>query len=302
MTKPLHLFYFFLLIVFGLMPLARVMAQSPARTTIVDYEYERYKKRGDDFFKEGRYQEARRQYLNCLEVPGFEKDQYANAQINECKTGLTLRQQADDALRLGKRKEAIPILGQLLNLNPDDVLTRGQLADYYERDGNQLFNQRQYVAAKASYQEALKYATTKRETLLIQIGTIDEILNPKPSKRIGLKIAAGVVAVGASAYALMLRNDYQTKLATLNRISAAADPTGSGQIDTEQMYLQYDNAYVAAEAARSKNGLFKACIGVAAVAVLAEAYLLIHKPQSATNAFYWKPSSESAGLAIGYKF
>ncbi|MBD2699299.1 hypothetical protein IC229_01535 [Spirosoma sp. BT702] len=302
MTKPLHRLIFLLLILFVASPSTHVISQVSSGPRVVDDEYERYKKRADDFFKEGRYVEARRQYQNCLEVPGFENDAYAKSQFDECTTGITLRQQADDAFRAGKNKEAIQLLVQLINLNPDDALTKGQLLDYYERQGNQLFNQQQYIVAKNNYREALKYATpTKRETLLIQIRTIDEILNPVP-KHIGLKVLTGAVAIGAGVYAVLLKNDYNAKLATLNKISQSADPSNSGEIANPDTYNQYKAAYDAAEAAKKKNGLFKVCIGVAAVATIAEVYLLIHKPQPKHRAMYWKPSSESAGLALGYSF
>ncbi len=270
---------------------------------ITDEEYDRYKKRGDDYFKEGKYAEARRQYQNCLEVPGFENDKYAKDQIQECTTGLTLRQQAEEAMRQGKGQQAINLLSQLLNINPDDAITKTQFADYYERQGNQLFNQKKYPEARSSYLEATKYASeTKKETLSIQLRNIDELLRPKYPKRVGLKVTTGIVAVGAGAFALLLRSDYQTKLSTLNQISQSADPTGTGVIDSRNTYLQYDNAYSAAEAAYKKNGLYAACIGVAAVATIAEAYLLLHKPKPRTRAFNGSPSSQSWGLAVRYTF
>ncbi len=303
MRKPLHQFILFLLLSFFLLPSIRVMGRGVALTVVVDDEYDRYKKRGDDFFKEGKYFDARRQYQNCLEVPGFENDAYAKEQIAECTTGLTLRQQADEAIGKNNGQEAVKLFGQLLNLNPDDAITKVQLADYYERIGNQLFNQKRYLEAKTNYTEAIKYATaTKKETLVIQTRTIDEILFPKPYKRIGLKLLTAVVAVGAGGYAYLIRNDYQSKMATLNQISQTADPTGSGIIANPDIYRQYNDAYNAAEAAQQKNGLFKACVGVAAVAAIAEIYLLVHKPKPRTQALYWQPSSQSWGLALGYKF
>ncbi len=301
MRKPLHPFILVLLLSFSLLPAVRVIGGSPTSVFVVDDEYDRYKKRGDDFFKEGRYVEARRQYQNCLEVPGFENDTYAKGQIQECTTGLALRQQAEDALRQSKGQEAIRLFAQLLNLNPDDAITKAQLSDYHEREGNRLFNQKRYLEAKSNYIEALKYATAvKKESLVIQIRTIDTQL--KPAKLIGLKVLTGVVAVGAGAYALLLRNDYQTKIGALSQISQTADPTGSGEIANPDTYRQYDDAYKAAEAAQQKNGLFKACIGVAAVATVAELYLLLHKRKPRTTTLYWTPSSQSTGLAIGYTF
>ncbi|GAB3769803.1 hypothetical protein GCM10028818_06550 [Spirosoma horti] len=301
MRKALHLFILAVLL-FALVPSVRALGRISG-AAIVDDEYDRYKKRGDDLFKEGRYQEARRQYQNCLEVPGFENDPYAKEQIQECTTGLALRQQADDALRGNKGPEAVKLFGQLLNLNPDDAITKMQLADYYERVGNQLFNQKRYLEAKTNYTEAVKYATaTKKETLSIQIQTINDILFPKPSKRVGIKVVTGLVAVGAGAYAALLRSDYQSKMSTLNQVSQTTDPTGSGVIADPSSYQQYEAAYNAAQAAQQKNGLFKACLGVAAVATVAELYLLLHKPKPRVSALQWKPSSQSWGLAISYTF
>ncbi|MGF7214501.1 tetratricopeptide (TPR) repeat protein [Spirosoma lacussanchae] len=268
--------------------------------TAVDDEYDRYKKRGDDYFKEGKYFEARRQYQNCLEVPGFENDAYARGQIEECTTGLNLRKQAEDALRQGKGPEAVALLNQLLNLNPDDVITRAQYADYYEREGNLLFNQKRYLLARESYSKALTYTTTRQETLRLQIRTIDNLT--RPSRRVGLKLATGVVAIGAGAYALLLRSDYQSKIDALNQISQTTDPTNSGEIADPAAYQQYSDAYAAAEAAQQKSGLFKACIGVAAIATVAEIYLLLRKPKPRTTALELKPASQAWGLAVSYKF
>lgn len=300
MTKPLHRFLLFLLLFSILLPSVRGTGRVSAATVVADDEYDRYKKRGDDYFKEGKYIEARRQYQNCLEVPGFENDAYAKEQIQECTTGLTLRQQATDALQQGKGAEAANLLGQLLNLNPDDAITKGQLADYYEREGNKLFNQKRYLEARTNYTDALKYTTTRQETLRLQIQNISGLT--KPPKRIGLKLLTGAVAVGAGAYALLLRSDYQSKMGTLNQLGQTADLSGSGVIDNPDTYRQYNEAYNAAEAAQQKNGLFKACIGVAAVATVAELYLLMRKPKPRAHALNWHPSSTSWGVTVAFTF
>lgn len=299
MRKPVHLFILALLLSFALVPSVKALGRTSV-AVIVDDEYDRYKKRGDALFKEGKYQEARRQYQNCLEVPGFENDPYAKEQIQECTTGIALRQQADDAMRQGKGADAVKALDQLLNLNPDDLITKGQFADYYEREGNQLFNQKRYGQARESYTKALNYTTTRQETLRLQIRTIDNVT--KPSKHVGIKVVTGLVAVGAGAYAALLRSDYQTKMSTLAQISQTTDPTGSGIIADPDSYRQYDTAYNAAQDAQQKNGLFKACLGVAAVATVAELYLLLHKPKPRASAIQWKPSSQSWGLAISHTF
>ncbi|MCX6215446.1 hypothetical protein [Spirosoma sp.] len=302
MHKLIHPFILLLLLTVFLMPSRRVMGGSreTAKTIVVDEEYDRYRKRGDDLFKEGKYLEARRQYQNCLEVPGFENDTYAKEQIQECTTGLALRKQADDAFGQKKIAEALNFLNQLLNLNPEDRITKEQFADHYEREGNQLFNQNKYRAARDSYTKALSYTAlpTRRETIRLQIQTIDKILKPS----VVPKVVTGLVAVGAGAYALLLRNDYNSKFSALNQISQTADPTGSGIIADPNAYRQYNEAYSAAEAAQQKNGLFKACVGVAAIATVAELYLLLHKTKPRTSALQWRSSSQSWGLAVGYTF
>jgi tetratricopeptide (TPR) repeat protein len=286
------------------------MAQAPTSAAVVDEEYERYKKQGDDAFKAGNYLRARQQYQNCLEVPGFENNTYAKEQIAECTTGMTLSQQAEAARQQGNNQEALRLYNQLLNLNPDDALNRSLLAEYYEREGNQFYAQQKWAEAKNRYTEALKY-TARQETILIQIRNSEENLKSKtpvyvqkPAKHIGLKLFTGAVAAGAGAYAFLLRNDYQSKIGALSQISRTVDPNETGVIDTPDSYRQYSGAYRAAEEAQQKNGLFKACVGVAAVAVVAELYLLVHHPKakSSANALHWKPSSQSWGLAVGYTF
>ncbi|RRB04422.1 hypothetical protein [Larkinella rosea] len=301
MSNVLHHSILILLLFFATVPPARVIARTlPA---VVDEEYDRYKKRGDDFFKEGKYFEARRQYQNCLEVPGFETDEYATKQIEVSTTGLELRQKVDEAASQGKNQQVVDLLYQLLNLNPDDVLTKSQFADHYEREGNQLFNQKKYREARTNYTAAIQFASAnKKETLLIQVRNIDVLLQPTYPNRIGLKAVTGVVAVGAGIAGLVLRSNYNSKVRALNGISQQADPDGTGIIADRDMYRQYDEAYTAAEAARQKSGLSKACLGVAAVATLAEAYLFLHKPKPRQTAFHWQPSADSWGLAIRYTF
>lgn len=302
MKQPLYRLLFLLLLLTLSLPAVRVLGQVTPSAAVVDEEYERYKKRGDELYKEGKYQLARQQYQNCLEVPNFENDTYAKEQIAECTTGQNLHQQVDELIRQGKNPEAFKLFGQLLNLNPDDALAKAKMADYYEREGNNLYAQQKYAAAKANYEEALKYTTTRQETLKLQIRNSEAKLVPVFPKRIGLKAFTGLVAVGAGAYAYLLRSDYQTKIDALNQISQTADPTGTGIIANPDTYRQYNDAYTAAEAAKQKNGLFTACLGIAAVATIAEVYLLVHKPKPRTRAFNWKPSSQSLGLAIGYSF
>jgi tetratricopeptide (TPR) repeat protein len=263
----------------------------------IDEEYDSYKKKGDDLFKSGKYPEARRQYQNCLEVPGFENDPYAKGQLEKCAAALVLRQQAADALRAEKYYETVMVYGKLLEINPDDAITKDQLAAYYEQEGNKLYSQQKYAYAKARYEQALPYST-RQESLRLLIRDCEKQLMPVIPKRTGLKLATGFVAVGAGVYALLLRSDFQTKLSTLNQVNQTTDPSNTGVIAPPEAFQKWSEAYDEADVAKKKNGLYKACLGVAAAATVAELYLLIHKPKNRARALNWRPSSTSWGLAV----
>jgi tetratricopeptide (TPR) repeat protein len=294
MRKPV--LFLLLLLAAPTLPAAWATDAYPITTTSADDEYDRYKKKGDDLYREGRYLEARRQYQNCLLVPNFENDPYAKEQIENCTRGLALRQQADDALQQGKGADAVDLYKQLLTVNASDAVTKAQLADYHERQGNTLFNQKRYAEARSQYQQALSYTTTRQGTIQLQLDNINRLT--KPPKYVGLKVATGAVAVGAAAYAAFLHSDFQNKRNTVVQLGQTADPTNSGSIGPDDLNRPYQEAYDAAERAKSKNGLFKACVGVAAVATLAEVYLLVRKPKAKPTAWQVHPASESWGLTL----
>ncbi|GAB3920779.1 hypothetical protein GCM10028804_15500 [Larkinella terrae] len=284
-------------------PTVSALARTATPAPVIDEEYDRYKKKGDDFFREGKYLEARWQYENCLEVPGFENDPYALKQIETSAAGLALRQQVDEAMSQGKSQQVVDLLYQLLNLNPEDAITKNQFSDHYEREGNRLFNQGKLRDARNNYTTAIEFASAnKAELLREQVRNIDQLLLPVYPKQTGLKAAAGSVAIGSMVTALVLHANYRSKLRALNQIGQSLDPNGTGIIDSPIEYREYDNAYAAANAAKKKQGLFTVFLGVAAVATAAEVYLFLHKPKPRPPALSWQPSSDSWGLAIRYSF
>ena len=121
-------------------------------------------------------------------------------------------------------------------------------------------------------------------------------------RRTGLKLAVATVGVGAGIYAFMLNSQYKSKINTLNEVSKATDSDSDDLILSQADYTKWQTAYSEAETARSKNGLFKACVGVAAVAAAAEVYLLIRKPKVIAKGLSWKPASQGWGLAVQYTF
>ena len=125
----------------------------------VDEEYERYKKRGDEYYAEGEYQNALRQYRNCLEVPNFENDPYAKGRIELCQKLIKLREQANQSLKQGNGEEAVGTFEQMLLENPKDSITKVNLTDYWTGEATELYKQQNYEEAIERYKKALKYAT-----------------------------------------------------------------------------------------------------------------------------------------------
>lgn len=141
----------------------------------IDDEYDRYKKRGDDFFVQGEYQKAIAQYQNCLEVPNFSNDLYAKERITLANKLATKRQDAFKLLDTGKGEEAISLLKEILESNQNDPITKTALTEYLTSEATKLYTQKNYSAAKARYREAVKYAA-KPDLLLVQIQNCDDFI------------------------------------------------------------------------------------------------------------------------------
>ncbi|GHB73590.1 tetratricopeptide repeat protein [Persicitalea jodogahamensis] len=141
----------------------------------VDEEYERYKKRGDDYFDQGDYLNALRQYRNCLEVPNFEKDPYALGRIELCQQLIKLRELATKSLNQGNGEEAVVSFEKILAENPKDSITKVNLTDYWTREATKFYSQQDYEAAKERYQKALKYAA-KPDLIQVQIQNSDAFI------------------------------------------------------------------------------------------------------------------------------
>ncbi|RZM22631.1 MAG: hypothetical protein EOO88_28815 [Pedobacter sp.] len=279
-----------------------VRAQVTAPSILVDDEYDLYRKRADDSFCEGNYAQALRQYHNCLGVPGFETDLYAKQQIIKSTTCSNLRKQVEAALKHGKRTEAIGLFDKLLKYNPDDIHTRDQVVDDLDTLGNGLSSDKKYVDARLAYEKAIKYATgQRRDGLLTELTNVNTLRST--SLRLKLQMATGVIAVGTTVYALVLRNDYLTKRNALDQISNGAENAAlPGTIDNADIYSKYKEAYIATQSAEKKKGWYIASVGVAAIAALAEVYLLRNPPKRTNKKLTWKPSSQSLGLAVSYTF
>ena len=301
MHRTLHPFICILLLITMTISTIQVKGQVSA-AVLVDDEYDRYKKRADDSFREGSYHKALRQYHNCLAVSGFEKDLYTQKKIDESTMCLNLSVQAEADLMQSKGPEAVILFDQLLTINPDDGHTKSQLVNFYEYKGDRFFDDKKYVDARKSYERAIGYSVEQKKVdLSNKLTNVNKLR--ATSQRIKLQMATGVIAVGATAYALLLRRDYLTKTSALNQISLGAiNPNFPGTIDNDYTYSTYKEAYAAAQAAERKKGLYIASIGVAAVATLAELYLLWNLPKKTRKVITWQPSAHSIGLAVSYTF
>lgn len=301
----------------------------------IDEEYDAYRRKGDAFFKAGRYSEARQQYQNCLEVPGFENDDYAKKRIEVATRCLALLQQADDALQNQNDTLVVQTLQQVLSLNPADELLIGRIAEHYELEGNNLFANDRLIEARMYYQRAATYASqvrnrVKMSTLDTQIRAIDVRLEQleneretflrtaprKPPKAIPavpvksrvdptkplLKIGLAVITAGSGLLAYSLGHDVDVKAEQLERLNADFDLNKDGFLDKPDQYPTYKDATEQLQKAIEQRGLYRICLGVAAAAILGEAYLFLHKPQPRQASFFWRPSATSYGLTIGYRF
>lgn len=301
----------------------------------IDEEYDAYRRKGDTFFKAGRYSEARQQYQNCLEVPGFENDEYAKGRIEVTTRCLALLQQADDALQNQNDTLVVQTLQQVLNLNPADELLISRIAEHYELEGNNLFANDRLIEARTYYVRAATYARqirnrVKMSTLDTQIRAIDVRLDqlenereaflrtaprrlPKampalpvksrvdPTKPL-LKIGLAVITAGSGLLAYSLGHDFEVKKEQVERLNAEFDLNNDGILDKPDQSGTYKDATEQLQKAAEQQGLYRICLGVATAALLGEAYLFLHKPQPRPTNLFWRPSATSYGLTIGYRF
>lgn len=295
-----------LVLVIGMNLTAKALNFSSHRLTttmieVLDEEYDRFRKQGDDLFRKGEYDKALKKYLACLEVPNYSKDTYANTKISQCRRAIALRNdiskaKTDDNTVVAKMEE-------LLQINSEDASIKERASDYWIRKGNEKLDIGALLDAKNAFEKASIYRNDEQVKELIKrceeqiklaestksIGNNGGIgYNPSP-KGLGLKIGVGVVAIGAAVYALKLNGDWQDKLSALN----AAKITGS--------YIIYDNAYNEASKAKDSEGLRNACVGVAIAAVATEVYLLIRKPKTTEPKISFLPTN-NLGLSLNYKF
>jgi len=311
--------------------------------TTVDEEYERYKKRGDDYFAQGNYQNALRQYRNCLEVPNFENDPYAKGRIELCQKLLRLRGQAYQSLNQGNGEEAVGSFEQMLIENPKDSITKVNLTDYWTREATKFYSQQDYEAAKERYQKALQYAT-KPDLIQVQIQNSEDFLKyrneqaaraaptesrgkpqeemkeetldqvtitsgslatpkyTKPKRRIGAKILAAAVGLGAGGYAYSLNNQYQTKLDKANNLASNADPDGDNVILFSREFDQWQTAYQAAADAKNDRSKFMVSLGVAGAAAITEIILFALPKTKKATGLSLGAATQSSGLAVRYIF
>lgn len=306
-----------------------------------DDEYDRYKKRADDFFDKGDYQNALRQYRNCLEVPTYENDPYAKGRIALVEKLIKLRQQAYQSLNVGKGAEAVALFEQVVADNPRDSITKVNLTDYWTEEANKSYGQQNYEQAKSQYEQARKYAS-KPTLIQVQIQNSEtyikqkaeqaakiaeaekkveaqpdqvvskvpvdpsaEINQPKATIRkryVGIKLAAAAVGLGAGAYAYTLNNQYKAKLEEVNRIGKTVDSDGDNIILTTGEYNQWQTAYKETTDAKQNRSKFMASLGVVGAAATAEVILLALPKKKKLTGFSLESSTQNVGLAVRYTF
>jgi tetratricopeptide (TPR) repeat protein len=301
---------------------------------VADDEYDMYRKKADEFFKAGRYAEARRYYQNCLEVPGFENDEYATKRIELATRCIVLLGQADEALQSQEDTLMVGLLKQVLTLNATDVSVLNRLAEHYELRGNEQNTADQFSVARTNYQTALDYARAsgnrvKQSTLEVQLKNLDTRLDqreneqetrmrgiprsPLPVQKTDgarvtvripvLKVGLGMVVVGMGLYAYSLRSDFTQKEAALRTFENNNNITPEQrEIADPALWEAYQAVRESAVVAQDKQGLYRICLGVAAVAAIADVYLWVRKPRTRQVGFFWQSAPAGYGMAVGYRF
>ena len=269
---------------------------------IVDEEYDRFRKQGDDLFRKGEYDKALKKYLACLEVPNYSKDTYANTKISQCRKAVSLKN--DIAKGKNDDNTTIAKMEELLQINSEDATIKERASDYWIRKGNEKLDIGALLDAKNAFEKASIYRNDEQVKGLIKrceeqiilaentksIGNNGGIGYTPQHKGLGLKIGVGVVAIGSVLYALKLNGDWQDKLSALNAAKLGGD------------YNTYQTAYDNASQAKSSEGLRNACVGVAIAAVATEVYLLIRKPKETEPKISFLPTNNTIGLSLNYKF
>jgi TonB family protein len=146
----------------GNLSFAQIVSNSPFS------EYEKYKKMADIAYFKGDYNRAISLYRACLAVPQFDKDVYSIQQIANCNLCQSFSTTASFLLKQENQEEAaILIFEKLLNVNPDDSVTKAQIGFYWLKKANKYFQKEQFQLAIGGYEKAQKYANTKPEISLL---------------------------------------------------------------------------------------------------------------------------------------
>ncbi len=156
-------------------PIELGMEKSASAIIVLDDDYEKFKREGDELFKQGEYLKAKNKYKACLVVPNFGNDSYAKGRIDLMDKLITLRENATKLLSAGKGEEAVGLLEQILIENPKDPITKATITKIWQDNANRLFGEKKYEEAKIAYQKAIKYADEiTKSSLSIAIQSCDD--------------------------------------------------------------------------------------------------------------------------------
>lgn len=318
-----------------------IEAKSPVNITTLDDEYDRYKKKGDDYLKKGDYINAKKQYKNCLEVPGFENDEYAQKKIILSDECVALKAQADDLIQKDYGSQAVILLKKVLDKNPEDTETKRKITDYWKSNGNKYYNVEKFQDALNNYKEARTYAEDKstlailiqncedkiskekemlqkkqEETIIVkqeqapQENIIPSIIKNDTSKvtivklknKTAPKIIVGIIGVGTGAYAYLSNSKYSKELSDFKTFEKTYDPDGDGFIRNNANYQEWKKKYDALQVSqKSKQKIINTCIGISATALVIETILLLNKPKN-KKGLSLHANPYNVGLAIIYDF
>lgn len=307
--KNNYLFLTLLISIFGFC-LPRVSAASNTyhSYTLVD-EYDELKSAGDNFFDSGEYKRARLKYLACLEVPGYNSDNYASNRALTCQKAIELKSKAEAALSDNELKSALEAYEEIvLYINPQDQKIKKELGFIYDRLGDTAMNSNEIIIAKDYYQKSLRYFPSKLTEEKIQtyesqiakeqgqkasltdqplVASARTIPKVKPGKKFVPVIASTTVGLASFIWAESLNKTWNTHLADLSKSYQSGNSS------------EYKNQYQETSTFHSKQGLRNALMVTSGVALLADIYFLLNTKKRTLGSLHLHPAGFAATLTIG---
>jgi tetratricopeptide (TPR) repeat protein len=253
----------------GTEALKQVLAINPQDPVVKRQLADFWEEEANSFYSKKDFNEAKTRYQEAIKYA--EKKTLLEIQIKNCEQEL-LKQQAEET----QRKEQVK-----------------------QEEDRQKAEQQTIPQAEKSLENSKSLPNTPPK--VVEKSNKPLQVN-KPKKNPLPPIFTALVGIGAGGYAYLLNKQFDDKMTSLNALAQSTDPDGDGVVLTPNAYAQWQAAYNETKTAYNKNGLYKACVGVAVAAAVVEVFLIARKPSSKRPISLHLSPSHQAGLVLNYTF